>query len=331
MERGGNVSGPTIDGWRETLVSVDDLDRWVRTYAEVGEWEVRYEGNVAPDTIEYLHLPPGLRAREVVVGCKGEDFGFVRLVCFDGDRRHPVIRSYGRPWETGGWFDLNARVGDMDARFEQLQDLGWGGVSDPIEYDFGPFTVKEWLTGGPDGVLWAVIERVHPPLEPGAHPGTMGPHFNSTQIVDDIEFARNFYANILGFEAAVEVNDQPVMPGRLQNVMGLPNELAATQHWNISMLKPPGAAGGSVEIISLPGISGRDFAPLADPPNRGIISLRFPVDDVGALQRRLIDADVPIVNAPQTVSLPPYGRVTMMTARGPCGARLDFFEAEQGD
>ena len=116
------------------------------------------------------------------------------------------------------------------------------------------------------------------------------------------------------------------MPGPMQNVMGLPNEVADTQRWNISMLKAPGAAGGSVEIASLPGISGRDFAPLADPPNRGIISLRFPVDDVGALHEKLVDANVPIVNAPQTVSLPPGDDVRMMTVRAPCGARLDFFE-----
>jgi len=314
-----------ISGWRETLVSVDDIDRWIRTYVEVGDWELRYAGDVAPETLEYLQVLPGTTAREAIVGCKGADFGFVRLVCFDGGKRHPVIRSYGRPWETGGWFDLNARVDDMEARFGQLQDLGWGGVSDPIEYDFGPFTVKEWLTCGPDGIQWAVIERVHPPLDPEARPGRMGPHFNSTQVVADIAAARYFYEDILGFESAVAIDDQPMMPGPLQNVLGLPNELAASQHWNISMLKPPGAEGGTVEIISLPGISGRDFAPLADPPNRGIISLRFPVDDIDALHRKLIDADVPIVNAPQSLELPPAGRVTMMTARGPCGVRLDFF------
>jgi len=319
-------SQPVISGWRETLVSVDDIDSWIRTYVEVGDWELRYEGDVAPEVIEYLHVSPGTKAREAVVGCKGADFGFVRLVCFDGGKRHPVIRSYGRPWEIGGWFDLNARVDDMEARFMQLQDLGWGGVSDPIEYDFGPFTVREWLTCGPDGIQWAVIERVHPPLEPAARPGRMGPHFNSTQIVRDIAAARHFYQDILGFEAAVEIDDQPMMPGPLQNVMGLPNELATSQRWNISMLKPPGAEGGTVEIISLPGISGRDFAPLADPPNRGIISLRFPVDDVTALHRKLVDADVPIVHAPHSLELPPTGRVTMVTARGPCGARLDFFE-----
>lgn len=319
---------PVIDGWRETLVSVADLDRWIRTYAEVGGWEIRYEGDVAPEALRYLRVPPGVRARETLVGRAGAGFGFVRLVTFGGQRRDPVIRSNGRPWETGGWFDLNARVDDMQARFEQLQDFGWSGVSDPIEYDFGPFTVKEWVAYGPDGVNWAIIERVHPPLEPEQRPGRLGPHFNSTQIVDDIAAARRFYRNVLGFQSTVDVDDEPMMPEPRQNVLGVPEEHSAVQHWNISMLKAPGADGGSVEIISLPGISGRDFAPLADPPNRGIISLRFPVDDVDALHRKLIDADVPIVNEPATVPMPPDGEVTVMTARGPCGARLDFFQPD---
>jgi catechol 2,3-dioxygenase-like lactoylglutathione lyase family enzyme len=159
----------------------------------------------------------------------------------------------------------------------------------------------------------------------------MGPHFNSTQIVDDIDAAKSFYRDVLGFVPTVEVDDEPMMPEPRQNVLGLPNEIAAVQNWNIAMLRPAGGAGGSVEIISLPGISGRDFAPLADPPNRGIVSLRFPVDDATAMHRRLIDADVPIVNAPRTLAMPPEGDVTMMTARGPCGARLDFFQpAEPG-
>jgi catechol 2,3-dioxygenase-like lactoylglutathione lyase family enzyme len=326
MSEGSDSSGvPIVDGWRETLVCVADVDRWVETYLEVGNWEVRYEGDLSRDAIEYLRILPGTKAREAVVGCRDAGFGFVRFVEFRGDRR-PVMRSYGRPWETGGWFDLNARVDDMQARFEQIQDLGWGGVSDPIEYDFGPFTVKEWVPAGPDGVLWALIERVHPPLPPEEMPGRMGPHFNSTQIVDDIAVARRFYETILGFTIEVEVNDQPMMPEPRQNVLGVPNELAVTQHWNIAMLKPPGQEGGTVEIISLPGISGRDFAPLADPPNRGIVSLRFPVDDIDALHRRLIEYGVSIVNSPSRLSMPPDRDVTMMTARGPCGVRLDFFE-----
>jgi extradiol dioxygenase family protein len=318
---------PIVSGWRETLVSVGDIDGWIETYADVGDWELRYDGDVARETLAYFGISPGTRAREAVVGRKGAAFGFVRLVGFGGGQRRPVIRSYGRPWEVGGWFDLNVRVEDMQARFEQLQDRGWGGVSDPIQYDFGPFTVKEWLAYGPDGVVWALIERVHPPLEPDARPGRFGPHFNSTQIVDDIAAARRFYGDVLGFQSVIDIDDRPMMAEPLQNVLGVPEELAPRQRWNISMLKAPGAAGGSIEIISLPGMSGRDFTPLADPPNRGIISHRFPVDDVGALHERLVSAGIPIVNTPQTVLLPPDGDVTMMTARGPCGARIDFYQA----
>jgi len=68
----GSGSDPVVSGWRETLVGVVDIDRWVQTYAEVG---------------------------------------------------------------------------------------GWGGVSDPIEYDFGPCTVREWVACGPCGVRLDFFQR----------------------------------------------------------------------------------------------------------------------------------------------------------------------------
>ena len=319
---------PVIHGWRETLLIVTDIDDWVRTYAEVGGWELLYAGDVAPEVVEYLRAPAATRAREAVIGKPGATFGFVRLVAFDDGERRPVIRSYGRPWEIGGWFDINVRVDDMDARFAQLQDLGWGGVSDPIGWNFGPLKVREWLAYGPDGIVWALIQRIDPPLPPAEQPGRMSAHFNSTQIVADFAAARHFYIDLLGFEILVEIDDKPMTNEPRQNVLGLPEETSVSQHWNVSMLKAPGAPGGSIELLSLPGISGRDFAPLAQPPNRGIISHRFPVDDLDALHSHLRDADIPIVCPPQILPMPPGAPIRIMTARGPCGALLDFFASE---
>jgi hypothetical protein len=317
-----------INGWRETLLCVANIDSWVETYCGLGDWEVRYDGSVAPDMLSFLGVSAAGPARETLLGLRGAEYGMVRLLDCATGTRQPVIRSFGRPWETGGWFDLNARVDNIAAQFERLQDLGWGSVSDPIEYDFGPFTVKEWLAYGPDGVVMALIERINPPLEPDKRPGRLGTHFNSTQIVDDIAAAQRFYQDVLGFTVMVEINDEPMMPQPTPNVLGVPNEIAARQHWNISMLQAPGATGGSIEIISLPGLSGRNFAPLANPPNRGIISHRFPVDDVKSLHNHLTSKLVDIVQPPQRLELSPFGQVQMMTARGPCGVRLDFMQPD---
>lgn len=317
---------PVISGWREALVSVADVEPWLRFYQTVGGWEIRHQGPVDAATLEFLGLPAGTTANETLVAEPGVDTGFTRLICFADGHQNPVIRSNARPWETGGWYDLNSRVDDMGARFTDIGKLGWRAESDPIEWNFSGRLVSEWLVNGPDGVSFAFIERLDPPLPPEERPGALSAHINATQFVADIEAARHIYQEILGFNALIEVSDEFFIPEPAPNVLGLPAEAAAKQKWNISLQAAPGEAGGWVEILSLPGISGRSFADRTDPPNRGIISLRFPVNDLVTLHTHLLNNDVEIVQTPQTLSLAPYGEVSMLTARGPCGARLDFFQ-----
>ena len=315
-----------IHGWTEALVVVHDLEVWRATYTEFARWTVIHEGDVGRDLLTYWQQPAHVAAREIVVAHPEATHGCVRLVEFTGAEQS-IIRSNGRAWETGGWFDLNVRVENMAARFAELMNRGWSGASDPVQYQFGPVTVQEWVALGPDGVIWALIQRVDPPLDAAALPGHFGTHFNSTQIVDDIDAARRFYRDVLQFAPAIEVEDQNVTPAPRENVLGIPYEVAAQQPWRISMLTAPGEPGGSVEIIELPGLSGRDFSARANPPNRGIVSLRFPVTDIDALRARLVAHEIDIVHEPTTVHLAPDGDLRLMTARGPCGVRLDFFAA----
>jgi hypothetical protein len=316
---------PIISGWRETLVSVADLNYWANFYCSFDHWEVKYSGSVAKDRLEYMRFENG-GAREVLVGHSDASFGDVRFIQFDGAATTPVIRANGRPGDVGGWFDLNARVDNIADRSRQLSKLGWSAVSEPIQYNFASVTVKEWLAFGPDGVTLALIERIHPHLEAAAQPSMLGKHFNSAQFVADHAEARLFYEDTLGFTPTIDIKDEPMLPEPGPNVLGLPEETSNTQHWNVTMLKAPGDEGGNVEIISLPGHPGKNFAPLADPPNRGIISHLFPVDDIEALYAHLTRSKVDIVNPPSLLTLPPDGNIQLMTVRGPAGARLDFYQ-----
>ena len=318
---------PIISGWHETLVSVADLQYWANFYCSFAHWEIKYSGSVGKDRLAYLNVKSD-GASEVLVGRGDACFGNVRLMQFDDAANAPIIRPNGRPCDVGGWFDLNTRVENITERLAELHNLGWNDVSDPIQYDFGSVTVKEWLAFGPDGVTLALIERIHPPLDAAAQPGVLGKHFNSAQFVADHAEARSFYEDTLGFTPIVDIKDEPMLPEPGPNVLGLPEELLHTQRWNVSLLKAPGSEGGSVEIISLPGLSGRNFATRTDPPNRGIISHLFPVTDIKALATHLHSSEVTIVNPPTLLTLPPNGNVQIMTVRGPGGARLDFFQPD---
>jgi catechol 2,3-dioxygenase-like lactoylglutathione lyase family enzyme len=315
---------PQIHGWREALISVSDIDRWVAAYRQLGGWEIRHRDSLAAETLSFLGLPEDMGGEEVLLAEPGSETGFARLVHFAG--LHPAIRSNARPWETGGWYDVNSRVVDMDSIFSQLQELGWSGEADPIIWNFQGKTVNELLARAPDGIVFALIQRIDPPLPPEQQPGKLSAHINATQIVTDIAAAKNFYQDILGFKPIIKIDDEPMLPEPAPNVFGLPDEVALRQNWNICLQEAPAGDGGWVEIVSLPGLSGRDFAERTDPPNRGIISLRFPVNDLLTLHDYLLGNGVCIVQAPTTLHIEPYGDVSILTARGPQGVRLDFFQ-----
>lgn len=310
---------PLIHGWQETLLCVHNIDAWVAFYEQVAEWQVVHDGQLSASQARYLGFDPDQTKRETLVAKAGAPHGNVRLV--QPETRQPVIRSNARPWETGGWFDLNARVQDMATVQQEIQDLGWHGATDPVEYVFGPSTVIEWVVQCPDGIAMAMIQRLRPALEPDERPGKFGTHFNSTQIVTEFDAARRFYGDVLGFEPLVELVDEPMF-----NVLGLPQEVADQSRWSVAMLRPPGNAGGSIEIIGMPGLSGRDFSSRAQPPRRGIIGHRFPVDDLEAVRSHLDAHDVPLRMPPTRLALDPYGELTMLSARGPGGALLDFYQ-----
>ena len=114
------AQAPQIGGWQEAVLSVSDPEVWVRTLTDVGGWEVmeRGEGNAA--WLQIWQLPDTTRHQEVLMRNPGTDSGYIRLVAFQGVPQ-VQIRSNGQTWETGGIFDLNVRVTDIDARFVELQ------------------------------------------------------------------------------------------------------------------------------------------------------------------------------------------------------------------
>ena len=197
-------------------------------------------------------------------------------------------------------------------------------VVDPLDENVVDLIKSETNGEGVDAAIDAGLEIDRFP--PEQQPGKLSAHINATQIVTDIAAAKNFYQDILGFKPIIEIDDEPMLPEPAPNVFGLPDEVALRQNWNICLQEAPAGAGGWVEIVSLPGLSGRDFAERTDPPNRGIISLRFPVNDLLTLHDYLLGNGVCIVQAPTTLHIEPYGDVSILTARGPQGVRLDFFQ-----
>ena len=246
-----------IGGFSEAVISVSEFDAHLEFYEGVAGWEVVARGTADQRLDGFWGLEPAGPIQQVLLRNPGTATGYVRLLRFPQVSRRP-IRSHDQAWDTGGIFDLNLRVADIDAVFASLSALHWQATSDPLEFIFGRFRVREWVVRGPDGVRYALIERVEPPLEGWPHMRQFSRVFNSTQIVRDIEAARSFYVDKLGFDVYLESN-QP-SPAAGPNVLGLPHNLAAEISRRVYIVHPRKANDGSVEILQFAGATGTDFA-----------------------------------------------------------------------
>ena len=323
LVRLGSAEPLVVAGYQEAIFSVASIEYYEEFLGDVAGWQPIAAGDVPAAQLAAWGLDAGTHATYSLVGNPGTERGFVRLVQFAGIEQRQ-IRSNAQSWDTGGWFDVNTRVPDMAAKLESLQTRGWQASSDPVRFDFGPFTVIEWLARGPDGIVIAMIERVKPPLTGWDSMGAMSRLFNATQIVADLAAARAFYEGVLGFTPYLEHSG--ASPAEGPNVLGIPHNLADDIVRNVVIVHPHGTNEGSVELLEFDGLTGTDFSEHAVAPNLGILLLRFPVTSINALARRLHEANVTIVAPRFERELAPYGRVAMLTVQGPDGAWLEFFE-----
>jgi len=319
-----NAANDNIGGFSEAVISVSEFEPHLDFYEEEAGWEVVERSSIDPRFGKFWQLDSAGPIDQILLRNPGTDRGYVRLVHFPQPKRRQ-IRSNDQAWDTGGIFDLNLRVADMASVHASLQAKGWQGTTDPVEFSFGPFRVGEWIVRGPDGVRYALIERIEPPLEGWPHLRKFSRVFNSTQIVRDIEAARAFYVDKLGFDVYLE-SSRP-SPAAGPNVLGLPHNLATEITRHVFILHPQKANDGSVEILQFDGATGVSFADRAVPPNIGALMLRFPVQDMERLLMRFRDREITVVAGPMTLNLPPYGEVRLVAVRAPDGAWLEFYES----
>ena len=315
-------------GWRETVISVRDLDAMAVFYANVLGWEVRTRGEVSPSLLEAWGLPDAASARYALVANPETDRGFVRIVAFGGVDQ-VRIRDHAQAWETGGIYNMNIRVADIADVTGKTTDAGWQAPSAPVQFQFGPFNVWEWIPRHPDDVRIAFSQRVAPPLEGWPHLTVSSRSFNSTQIVADLDRAMDFYQGVLGFRTYLHHRGASEEEG--VHVLGLSREAMVSIVRDVAIVSPLGDNDGSVELLEFEGYTGRDFSERAVPPNLGNLMLRFPVPDVAALGLYLEENGQTLEYEPLTTTLEPYGAVKLIAIRAPDGAWLEFFEEISAD
>lgn len=311
---------PTDNGFQEALAIVRDAEASARRHCEVFGYSRLWEGAADPLVLAQLGLP-GDRGREVLIGDPSQARGVLRFLQLDG-RDEGLMRDGAQPWDTGGIYDVNVRsLGPLEALNQAMQKAGHVAFGPLTAWDFGPLSVKEVVLRDSDGLAFALMERVAPPLAGYEHvAGHASYVFNSTQLVADFDAARRFYVDGLGWGTVIET--EMVHENGGLNCLGLPLDVARNVKMRIGIYQQNGLNEGSVELVSL-ACEGMDFS-RSRPPLRGWASLRFPVSDPGAVLARAAAAGCAVA-AVRTVRVEPYGAVEMGAATTPWGARLEFY------
>lgn len=315
-------------GFREIVHSVFDIGRIARPLLATGGFTLQSLPDAPRGQFAAWHVPAGCTRIEqayLAPTGSGDGSGGLRLVRFHGVAQR-VMRSSQRSWDTGGIFDIDVFSRDVDAVYRLLQSHGWTALGEPVDYSEAHFHVRQVVAVGPDGLMVAIIQRHSPPPDPGEPFDAMSRIFNSTQVVRDYDRAAAFYRDVLGWPPMLEFRiEGQTEPGA--DVLGLPMPHAVAVDRRIGIFRPAGATeGGSVELIEIRGMHGRDFAGHCVAPNVGLLSLRVPVADARRCAASVTARGGTPYAQPADYEIAPYGPVTAFSVRSPDGAIVEFFQ-----
>lgn len=312
-----------LNGFNESVISVASFSPWRDFFADAIGWQCSPERPVDPALLKLWRAPDGCAASEVLVSIPDYPGKYLRLYCIDIPNSTLLRPDDANSWDTGGIFDINFRVGEIDDVERRLSKCGWEQITDIIRWHFSGMHVAEWLRRGPDAAVFVFISRLAPPLQ-GWKLNPISYPFNSSQTVADINRAEAFY-NALGFTAFI--SQDGILPDGGAQVLGLSAEEADQCEISIRVLAPDGRGmDGSVELIQIPK-PGRQFCQQATPAQRGLSTLRFAVKDISQYVTTL-EARGIAVQPPGIVqtNLPPYGECLLAAVVSPDNAWLEFYQ-----
>ena len=167
-------------------------------------------------------------------------------------------------------------------------------------------------------------ERLTPAL-PKAFPAfeRISQPFNIMQMVKSREKGRAFFEDLLGFDTfywgkPFTAKEAKVTP------LGIPLNLTTKTKYRAGILYPVAGELGRVEMIEFMDIQGLDHSDKCSAPNLGLLSIKYPVDNIKRTVKTLSKRGQKNVQV-NKIELMPYGGISIFSLRSPDGAIVEFY------
>jgi catechol 2,3-dioxygenase-like lactoylglutathione lyase family enzyme len=319
----GQPNSALDNGYDELIAIVADAKASADRLCRILGYTVVGSSSADAGLLALHELDPVSGWSEVLIAQPQCDRGRIRLWQSAGEIA-PARRLGAQAWDVGGLFDVSLRsLGPIDNLLANFCRNGFSAMAPVADFNMGGLDVREALARDGDSLCFAMAERISPPLTGWEHvKGPASNPFNSVITVEDLDEAKRFFVEGLGWTALV---DTTLVHEGGRNVMGLPLDIARDKQVALAIVQQQGRMDGSVELIAYP-CEGHDFR--GDQPHwRGLASLSFPVSDLDATLARAKVAGGRIV-APSAIDRGPYGSGRGGAVITPWNARLVFFETE---
>ncbi|TMM58618.1 VOC family protein [Maribacter algarum] len=273
--------------------------------------------------LNFWKLDSSVSASEKLIRFADHKAGSLRLVKYHNtEQKH--IRSSQNPWDIGGIMDINLRVPEVAQTFDEIRDLGWHGLSDPLLQKMGPFELYDILMKGYDDIIIAFTHRVQPPLELPEGYKIPSHVYNSSLTVKNLEETQDFYVNKLGFSLLNEYEVKKDAP--IENMFNIPMNMIEDITCKANIFSLDGTRDVMFQACEFEGVTGKDFSSLAIPPNRGLLMYRCEVENVEAYYDSLLEKGIQMHQPLQEITIEPYGKVNCFALLSPDGVWWEFLE-----
>ncbi|RKR15237.1 glyoxalase/bleomycin resistance protein/dioxygenase superfamily protein [Maribacter vaceletii] len=307
----------------EVIYSVGDIDKVKNFFCDYGGLSAVGVFKTNASVLKFWNLKEEATADEVLIQFNKHSSGKLRLVKFNNVSQE-IIRSSQKPWDTGGIMDINLRVPEVAKTFNEIRDLGWHGLSDPLLQTMGPFKLYDILMQGYDDIIVAFTHRVEPSLELPEGYKIPSHIYNSSLTVKSLEESRDFYENQLGF---ILLNEYEVKKEEaVENMFGIPMNMITDVTCKANIFSLDGTRDVMFQLCEFEGVDGKDFSNLAIPPNKGLLLYRCEVENIESYYTNLLKKEVKIYRELQEIIIEPYGSVKCFALPSPDGVWWEFLE-----